>query len=302
MAFQARLDHNPDVFRAAAHWLLAFTCRRGEPRMATSTTIHRCLLLTLLFAVSLLGAHSAVAQDDLKERAAQLKAKAAALAEQGRKAEAAQVEQALREFLKAGEQQAAQRKTKRARDDVADIDVAIHNLHAVLRKMADEEQRLAELDPDSADLEVLRDRRTALEKDLHKLLAERERRLTQGNDERSAAEEKERQEKVRQEKEGKLKGQKNLEEVAERLKHMRMAAEHLHAAGIHELAEQVAEKANAIEQELAKAKEQLLGDDKAVVEKAGRDEAIAGELKELHVAIQELRAELEALRAEIKQR
>lgn len=75
------------------------------------------------------------------------------------------------------------------------------------------------------------------------------------------------------------------EEIAHRLEHMRAAVEHLHQAGIHDIANHVAERAEATQRELEGHKHHR-GDDL---------------MREVMNQIEQLRREMKSLRAEVKE-
>lgn len=113
-----------------------------------------------------------------------------------------------------------------------------------------------------------------------------------------------------------------LEDAGRRIKHLRIAAENLHAAGLHDVAEELAQRAEGMEREAHQAKERLMAEMQAHGKKAQHiDETVDPDplgraIKESHArgqmvhepfdkprdaAVEELRREVQQLRAELKE-
>ncbi|MFO0977791.1 MAG: hypothetical protein U0996_15415 [Planctomycetaceae bacterium] len=94
-----------------------------------------------------------------------------------------------------------------------------------------------------------------------------------------------------------------LEMAGRRIKHVRMAAENLRAADMPDMAHELAERAEAMERELAHAKEELMAQMKHREEpkKPGRDGEGRPEVNELRAENEKLRAELQEMRRAIEE-
>jgi hypothetical protein len=83
-----------------------------------------------------------------------------------------------------------------------------------------------------------------------------------------------------------------LEVASRRIHHIRVAAENLKMAEMHDLARQLMEKAEVMEREVQEAKQRLA---------AEMHEAHVHRAEELPDVVRELRAEIERLRADVKE-
>ena len=94
-----------------------------------------------------------------------------------------------------------------------------------------------------------------------------------------------------------------LEDAGRRIKHLRIAAEHLHEAGVHDLADQLAEQAADMEREAGKAKRRLAEENGPRPSPDHRGEPdLIGQIKGLREEVGRLRNELNELRRYVKER
>ncbi len=90
-----------------------------------------------------------------------------------------------------------------------------------------------------------------------------------------------------------------LELAARRLQHIRVAAENLKAAEMHDMAEELMKKAEAMEHEVHAAKSELA---KAMQNSEAKDQEPKDELKQLRSENEQLRREMKELKEAIEQR
>ncbi len=90
-----------------------------------------------------------------------------------------------------------------------------------------------------------------------------------------------------------------LEETGRRIKHFRIAAENLHAAGADDLARQLMEKAEIMERESREAKNRMM--EEAERRRGPEGGAIPAQLEEVRQELRKLRAELDELRQRVKE-
>jgi hypothetical protein len=186
--------------------------------------------------------------DELREKAEAIGREAAELAERGHKAEAAELKRKSAALLKEAEQIDRERPDSR--------EAKIHELHRVLEKLRGLERELSEQAGAGEKLAAVRREAEGVEKKL--------RHLARGQHEES---------------------QPAHEHIARRLEHMRAAVEHLHQAELHDIAEHVAQRAEATERELREHRRHHEGD----------------VLHELMKQLDELRHEVGRLRAEVSE-
>jgi DNA repair exonuclease SbcCD ATPase subunit len=91
-----------------------------------------------------------------------------------------------------------------------------------------------------------------------------------------------------------------LDEVARRIKHLHVAADHLRAAGAGDLAEQLLEKVAAMEEEARSFKAQLAGEPTNIDEAPTKPGQVEHQLEELREQVKQLRAEVAELREQLK--
>jgi len=180
----------------------------------------RSAILGLIFTVvSALG--MAFEPDELRERAVAMKREVAELEQQGRTEEAEKIKGELVNLLELAERQ-------EAKDD-NDLDTAIDERKANLERLRKEERRGKK--SGAKHERAVRERIEATEQQINYLEAERQRRLAERRNRRRSDE---------------------LDESGRRIEQVRMAAQNLKAAGILDLAQDLMEKAEAMEREQAK--------------------------------------------------
>lgn len=225
-----------------------------------------CLVVSILLGW---GAFiSAQEPDQLREKARALKQEAAALAKQGRGDAAEQMERQSLQLLREADRIAAKRGgPEEARSA---IEAEIREVKQHIQDLMAKEKALGESRAPEVDRAAVREQIAQA----HARIAEFRHRL-----------------------EGRSRPPEEMEhharriaEALEKLQHIRVAAEHLKAAGAHDLAMQLMEKAQAMEKEIAEAKRQVEG---AAGHAADPRDL---EMQELRRQNQRLRAELDELR------
>jgi hypothetical protein len=205
--------------------------------------------------------------DELREKAQAMKREAVELKERGR------VQAAEDLARKAAELAEAADRLEGKRPKVSEQE--IEKLHGHLKDLLDKERRMKEARAPERDLAEIRERIAKTEREIDGLRAAHKKQV-----------------------EGR-KGpgphpemMAKLEEAGRRIKHLRIAAEHLHAAGAADLAKQIMEKADAIEREAREARMRMM---KEAEHRGGP------EMGGIPAQIEELRREVERLREEMKE-
>ncbi len=153
--------------------------------------------------------------DEIRERADAMRRQAAQLAEHGLKNKAAELMQKVQAMLAEAERLELHRQDRRSAES-AELEKQLEQLRQEerqLRIVGDQKERHADVQREIARVETE--------------LRERSQPRPLQHDQAVAP-----------------------DEIARRLGHMRAAADHLHHAGLHEVADRVAEQANAVEREL----------------------------------------------------
>jgi hypothetical protein len=91
---------------------------------------------------------------------------------------------------------------------------------------------------------------------------------------------------------------RKIEEAARRIHHIRVAAENLEAAGLHDLAVKLTEQAGKMEREVGEAKERLAGE----LDRPGGPDPRGAEVRELRRQNERLQAEIRELRQILEKR
>jgi hypothetical protein len=172
-------------------------------------------LATIVFSFLFVTATAWASEaDELREKAEAIQREAAALAEHGHKELATNLKRKAMAMLEEAE--------RHGRLDQRHTEIV--RTKRLLEKLRQEEKKLEEeAGPDDA-LALVRREAEKMEDKLRHLVRE-------SHDAREAA---------------------PKDEIARRLEHMRIAVDHLHEAGLHDIAEHVAERAEATERELHK--------------------------------------------------
>ncbi len=151
--------------------------------------------------------------DELREKAQTMRREAAELAEKGHKEDADTLERRAAALLEEAEQFGRRHPKPR--------EAEVRELHHILEKLRQEEAHLREEDAAEERIADVRQEAEQVELELQK--------ITRGSHREHDS---------------------PHHETAERLENMHIAIEHLHHAGLHEIAEHVAERAEATEREL----------------------------------------------------
>ncbi|MCP4782388.1 MAG: hypothetical protein GY903_33935 [Fuerstiella sp.] len=188
--------------------------------------------------------------DELRDKADAMQRQAAELAEQGHRQEAANLKRKAMTMLDEAEELERQRPKQR--------EAEIMELKRLLEKLHQEEKHLREDDASDERLTDVRREAEHVEMELREFLhpSHHDRDLPR-------------------------------DEVAERLEHMHIAIEHLNQAGLHDMAEHVAQRAEATERELHEHRQHHDGD--AMHEIMQQLEELRHEVGRLHDEVNELR-------------
>lgn len=226
--------------------------------------------------------------DELRAKAKAMHREAEQLAKEGRREEAEKLGRAIKELLQAAEKH----EQKSAKPDGGEID----ELHQKLKALAEKENALRESKNEDG-LAELRKHRTAIERELAE--------LKEHHGRKTGAKQVEKQP---------TKSHAGPEDAARRIKHIHVAIENLQAAGLHDIAKELAKQAEAMEREVQQAHERAAkeppapkkgkqAEPDAKHEEPARKQKIAAEPNEdLAHELKRLRAELNELREEVKNR
>jgi hypothetical protein len=218
--------------------------------------------------------------DELRAKAKAVQHEAEVLAKEGRQEEADKLFRHAKELLSAADKQAA--------NPSKSGDHEIDELHQQLKAIAEKEQH-AEKTQNKEALAELREYRDKIEHALAERREHAQRKAGPKHADKHAPELPE-----------------PLQEAARRLKHLHVAIENLHAAGMDDVAAELGKRAEAMEREIKQAHEQL-GKEPAAPEKRKLVESPAKRLELKHKAaplaepLDDLREELQRLRAELKE-
>jgi hypothetical protein len=236
-------------------------------------TISKALILGLLLAgVTILRAS---AQDELRDKARAIQKEAAVLAEQGHKEEAERLTKEAQELVREAELRAVQAKQETPRPE---IEQAIGHLKERLQDLLVKQKKLVEAKASERDRAEVREQIAGTERELNAFR------------ERSAA-----GHQARPEFEAQV---RMIEEAARRTHHIRVAAENLKAAGIHDLAMKLTEQADTMEREVGEARERLAGK----MDRPGGLDPRDAEIRELGQQNERLQAEIRELRQKLDKR
>lgn len=209
--------------------------------------------------------------DELRAKAKAVQKEAEQLAKDGHPEEAEKHFLAVKDLLQAAEKH-EQKSSKSASNE-------IHELHQQLKALTQKEQALKESKNEDG-LAELRKHRAGIERELAELEEHHGRKSGSKHVGKQP-----------------IKLPEGLEDVARRVKHIHIAIENLHAAGLHDVAEELAKRAEAMKNEVHQAHERAVKEQPSP--KKGKQ---AEPLDELRHEIQRLRDEMNELRQEIKKR
>lgn len=236
------------------------------------------LVVLLGFAVTTARSNEA---DELREKAKAIQREAEQLAKQGRKEESQKLAREAKELLHAAEKHEAAKPSKES-------DREIDELHQRLKTLAEKERVLKESQNEEG-LAELRKHRATVERELEELHQHRERKLSPKHGFKRSPEFPE-----------------PLQEAGRRLKHLHVAIENLHAAGMHDVAEELTKRAEAMEREFHHAREQFAKEQESAEQRKHfepdrKQSGPKGKFSPGHAPIDELREELHRLRAELNE-
>jgi hypothetical protein len=234
-------------------------------------TISKTLILGLLLGG--VTALRASAQDDLRDKARAIQKEAAALAEQGRKDAAERLTKEAQELVREAERREAQAKQEAPRPE---MEREVGHLKERLQDLLVKQKKLDEANAPERDRAEVREQIAGTERELN---AVRE-RLAAGHQARPEFEAQVRM----------------IEEAARRTHHIRVAAENLKAAGIHDLAMKLTEQAEKMEREIGEAKERLARE----MDRPGGPDPRDAEIRELRQQNERLQAQIRDLRQKLE--
>ena len=226
--------------------------------------------------------------DELRAKAKAMHREAELLVKEGRREEAEKLGRAVKELLQAAEKH----EQKSPKTDGRKID----ELQQKLKALTEKENALKESKNEEG-LAELRKHRTAIERELAE--------LKDNHGPKSGAKQIDKQP---------TKSNPGLEDVARRIKHIHVAIENLQAAGLHDIAKELALKSEAMQREVHQshdrtAKEQpsskkgkQLDLENKIEEPARQQKTAAEPSDDLRLELKRLRAELNELREEVKNR
>lgn len=216
--------------------------------------------------------------DEYRERAEDLLHKAAIAAKEGLEEEAEQMQreaEKLRHAAALAEKAAIAEKIAKSKEKSAGHPAAVRQLKKRLEGLRDQEQLRAR--SDEAEIRKLHEHIATAEHKLQEI-------ARHADDDKSRPE--------------RQSPQERLEQARRRLHHLRVAVENLKLADMPDLAEQVAEKAEATERELQDAAERMAVRLREEHEK--RAESDSDRNRDLQEAVEQLRAEVKELRKRIE--
>lgn len=236
--------------------------------------ISKVVLLGLLF----LGAASTAQEfqaDELREKAIAMLRESAGLAQEGSVDSAKRLEKEALELLREADRQEVGGREKAPRPE---IEREIGHLKERLQDLLARERQLREMDAAEPERAEVREQIAGTERELKAL----RKRLDGSRPPRPEFEAQARK----------------IEEAGRRIHHMRVAAENLKAAEIHDVAMQLMEKAEVMEREVVEAKERLAGE----MERRGKPDPRDAEIRELREQNERLRDEIRELRQNLERR
>jgi hypothetical protein len=264
--------------------------------MKSSTTAVASVLLFSLCATSLWSSDA----DVLRERAKAMQRASEQLAKQGRQEEATKLGREAKELLQAAQEHATKepkprkellvdkeapsaRQQKQAAKEPKPRKGEMQELERRLKGLAEKEEELKKAG-NKEGLTELQQHRVAIERELKGLREHLKRQPAAQADAKSS-----------------LEVEAELDDAARRIKHIRVAAENLHAAGMHDVAEELTKRAEAMQQEFQETRERManIRTEKGAAIGAEPNSAL---LEELRRDVHQLRSELKELREELKRR
>jgi DNA repair exonuclease SbcCD ATPase subunit len=224
------------------------------------------------FFLCLAGVLVASEGDELREKAKGLQQKASALAEQGNKDEAGRLEKESTKLLEAAERMEQKTKGRGEKGHRPGIDKEVHQLKERLHDLLAKEQKMRDGNAPEQELAEVREQISNTERELKKIHSHH------GEPSKHRPELREQAEK--------------LEIASRRIHHMRVAAQNLKMAEMHDVAHKIMEQAEAMERDVQEAKQRLA---EAMHEGQERHGEHGPDV------VRELKKEIERLRAEVKE-
>jgi DNA repair exonuclease SbcCD ATPase subunit len=217
--------------------------------------------------------------DELREHAQALRKKASISAEQGNNEQAERLERESAKLLEAAERLELKAKGGGDRGDRPGIDKAVHHLNERLHDLRAKEQKLRETKASEKEVAEVREQIAGTERELRQIPA-----YDAGHGGLVPA----------------FRAQvERLEIAGRRIHHLRVAAENLKKAEMHDLAHKLMEQAEAMERDVHEARQRLAAE--MHKGQAHHGEHGPDEMRELKDEIQRLRAEVRELRQKVEQ-
>ena len=234
-------------------------------------TISKALTIALLLGgATVLRASQ---HDELRDKARAFQKAAAALAEIGRTQAAEQLEREAQAIMREAERQEAQ--VMRG-IPLLDIERELGHLKERLQDLRLKQKKQVEANASEDDQAVVREQISVTEREMTAL----KERLAGGRQPRPEFDAQARK----------------IEEAARRLHHIRVAAENLKAAGIHEAAMKLTEQADKMEREIGEVKERLARQ----MDHSGSPDPRDAEIRELRNQNERLQTEIQELRQKLE--
>jgi hypothetical protein len=239
------------------------------------TTMMRTISKALILALLLGGATALRASeaDELRDKARAIQKEAAALAERGGTEAAERLERQARELIREAERRELQAKREAPRPE---IEREIGHLKERLQDLLLKQKKLVEAKAPEPERAEVREQIAGTERELNAL----RQRLDRGGEPRPEFEAQARK----------------IEEAARRIHHIRVAAENLKVAGVHDLAMKLTEQAEKMEREVGEAKERLVRE----MDRPGGPDHRDAEIRELRWQNERLQAEIRELRQKLE--
>ena len=247
-----------------------------QKRMLMSI-LRKSLAIALLLSAA--GSLVASEADDYRKKAEAIKREAMELAERGRMEEAKKLGHEAEILFKKAKYSEQNRKDPRW--------LEIEEIKKYMQQLAMEEKELSKRDDAKPRIEEIRAESEKLERVIHEMMVDMK---AEKNPKGKVQHDKE----MHHEKEAM---HREHEEQMHRLESMRIAVDHLHQAGLHDIAEHVAERAEATEREIH---ERRMHEERMRDEQAHREHPEHGEpMHEMMRHIEELRHEIGRLHEEL---
>lgn len=231
-----------------------------------------------LFLLGSTGLVKASDVDELRQRAKQLQKEASILAERGKTEEAQRLKRESVELLETAERMELKAQRKKEGGERPDFDNKVRRIKERLADLLNHEKKLREARGPENELAEVREQIAKMERELKNLLTHHAGPTEMSPEFRSRAE--------------------KLAQVSRRIEHLRIAAQNLKMAEVHDLALELMKKAEGMERDLHEAKKQLA----AEMEKARGTAPGPDFVRELQSEMDRLRQEVKELRQRLEKR